>query len=94
VSAQHTPGEWRAAPWTCHAAITVLVADPAAITGQSVIAECESEADACLIAHAPDLLAMVKRLVAEALQDSEGAPGIVALADAQELITRATGGAL
>ena len=55
-----TAGDWFVSAWTSHAATTVLVADPAAVTGKSVIAECESEADARLFAASKDLLAALE----------------------------------
>lgn len=56
---QHTEGDWHAMPWTCHAATTVVVDDPASPTGKRVVAECATEADARLVAAAPKLLAAV-----------------------------------
>lgn len=43
---KHTPEPWRAQAWSSHAARTVLVDDPAALTGKRVIAECDTEEDA------------------------------------------------
>jgi hypothetical protein len=54
-----THGQWRAIEWTRHAATTVVVDDPTCVTGKRVIAECEIEDDARLIAAAPDLLERV-----------------------------------
>lgn len=59
MNAKHTPGPWRAEEWRCHAATTVLVDDDTCLTGKRVIAECETEEDAHLIAAAPELLDFV-----------------------------------
>lgn len=56
AAAGNTPAPWRAEPWTCHAATTILVDDASIVTGKRIVAECESEEDARLIAAAPDLL--------------------------------------
>lgn len=61
MSAQHTPGPWKAIPWQCHAATSVVVERDGTVIQ---VAECsgfgrmsdESIADARLIAAAPDLL--------------------------------------
>lgn len=61
---KHTPGEWAAIEWRCHAKTTVVVEDASVVTGKRVIADVEtSEDDARLIAAAPELL--------EALQSAE-----------------------
>lgn len=52
----HTPGPWRAAPYSCHAATTILVDDPTSLTGKRVVAEFETEADARVGAALPELL--------------------------------------
>ncbi|WP_090545161.1 hypothetical protein [Paraburkholderia caballeronis] len=57
-------GSWHAEYWSCHAKTTVLTIDPTAnVTGKRVIAECDTEEDARLIAAAPDLLALLIELV-------------------------------
>lgn len=62
-SAQHTAGKWYACEWTCHAATTVVVDDPTAnVTGKRIVAECETEDDARLIAAAPELFAELQRV--------------------------------
>jgi len=57
--------EWQAIRWTSHAAVTVVVDDATTITGRRVIAECETEEDARLIAATPNmkraLAALLKR---------------------------------
>lgn len=55
-AAVHTPGQWQAVEWSCHRRTTVVVDDEDAVTGKRVIAECETEADARVIAAAPALL--------------------------------------
>lgn len=88
TAAKHTPGPWRAEEWSCHARTTVLVDDASIITGKRVIAECESEEDARLIAASPDLLAVLIELT-----DIEGPlPGDQAWhAKALAAIAKATG---
>ena len=72
VKVAHTPGPWKQIEWSCHARTTVVVDFE---EGPAVIAECESpsryadneaEANACLVAAAPDLLRELKRICAEA----------------------------
>lgn len=55
MNAKHTPAPWRAERWSRHAATTVLVDDPSVLTGKRIVAECETEEDAQLIAASPDL---------------------------------------
>lgn len=50
----HTPA-WYAREWSRHAKTTVVVDDAGCISGIRVIAECESEEDASLVAAAPQL---------------------------------------
>jgi hypothetical protein len=60
---QRTPGPWRAESWTqppACGAITVLADDPSHFSGRQVVAECTNEADALLIAAAPELLEALK----------------------------------
>lgn len=64
MSATHTQGEWKAIRWTTHAATTVVVEDATAYTGKRVIAECDTEDDAALIAAAPKMLAMLRKMLA------------------------------
>ena len=52
---------WRAIKWTGHAATTVVVDDPAGFLGERVIAECDREDEARLIAAARELLAALER---------------------------------
>ena len=47
--------------------------------------------DMRLIASAPELLAMVQRLLAESLADAMGTPSTLALCDAKALIAKTTG---
>lgn len=47
---------WEAICWTSHSPTTVVVKDGATISGQHVIAECDTGEHARLIAAAPDLL--------------------------------------
>ncbi|MGJ7611114.1 MULTISPECIES: hypothetical protein [unclassified Variovorax] len=56
-AAQITPGSWKAVEWSRHSATTVKA-------GNLVVAECESPADARLIATAPDLLVIATRIEA------------------------------
>jgi hypothetical protein len=49
--------KWTAIAWTRHSTTSVVVDDPAFITGRRVVAECENEDEARLIAAAPALLA-------------------------------------
>lgn len=48
----HTPTPYRAECWTSHAPRTVLVDDPAMLSGKRVVAECEREEDAAFIVTA------------------------------------------
>lgn len=57
-----TPGLWQAIEWTRHAATSVVVDDSTCVTGKRLIAECETEDDARLIADAPRMFAEVARL--------------------------------
>ena len=52
--------QWHAAAWSCHAKTAVLVDDPTAPTGKHVIAECDTEEHARLLAAAPQLLATLE----------------------------------
>jgi hypothetical protein len=73
--AKHTPGPWNAIQWSCHARTTVVaqVGDTTEtrLVGTLVVAECaghgrnasESEADAALIAAAPELLDAAESLL-------------------------------
>lgn len=60
----HTPGPWKAIEWTCHAPTTVVA------EGGQVIADCgrvgidASEANARLIAAAPEMLAALELFTA------------------------------
>jgi hypothetical protein len=57
MSAALTPGDWYAAEWSMRAVTTVMVNDPTAgILGKRVVAECETEDDARLIAASKELL--------------------------------------
>ena len=77
MSTQHTPGPWRAEPWTCHAATSILadgnrlIADCAAIDGYSV----NALPNARLIAAAPDLLTALKALFEQCSPEIPGSPG-------------------
>lgn len=57
-----TPGRWYTREWSCHAPTTVLVEDPTTPVGVAIVAECQSAADAALIAVAPDLLDQLRSL--------------------------------
>lgn len=59
----HTPGPWTVREWTCHAKTTVTVPNASYVTGVQVIADCESESDARLIAAAPDMLDALRACV-------------------------------
>lgn len=91
----HTPGPWTARQWSCHAATTVTVDDPDCVTGKRTIADCESVADARLIAAAPELLAALQAIVKSlADQDDEGLiEHAQPMIDARAAIAKATGGA-
>lgn len=97
MSAQHTPGPWEAQKWHCHAATSVRA-------GSVTIAECsglgrlskDCEADACLIAAAPDLLEALKAVLKDekwhaAMADevTDGARDNIKMAEAA--IAKATG---
>ena len=72
-TAEHTPGPWSAEEWTSRARTTVL-APIEGVAGGIVIADCgpsrsgycdsETEANARLIAAAPDMLEALKEFVA------------------------------
>ncbi|WP_155696601.1 hypothetical protein [Burkholderia stagnalis] len=51
---KHTLGPWHAEKWSCHAATSVLVDDATIVIGKRIIAECETEGDARLVAASPD----------------------------------------
>ena len=53
-------GRWYARNWTSHAATTVVVDDPTVIAGVRVVAECEDEQTARLLAEAPAMLAALQ----------------------------------
>jgi|GEM_PF-5341696 len=65
TSTKHTPGQWYAIQWSRHAATTVVVDDPTLLLGKRVIAECETEADARLVAATQDLLALAHQIATE-----------------------------
>jgi hypothetical protein len=99
VSAQHTPGTWRAESWTAPpacGATTVLVDDPSHFSGRLVIAECRREEDAahivrCVGAH--DALMQACEL-AISLLDSDGKNSQSAIViAARAAVASATGGA-
>ena len=58
-------GRWYARAWTCHAATTVVVDDPAVLLGRRIVAECEDEQTARLVAEAPALLAALQAMLHE-----------------------------
>lgn len=64
MEAMHTPSPWSAIRWTRHAATSIVVDDPAAVTGKRLIAECETEEDARLIAAVQELLEAVQAFMA------------------------------
>jgi hypothetical protein len=85
--AARTPGKWYAAEWSCRAITTVLVDDPTVgIVGKRVVAECDTEADARLIAMAPDLLEQCEKALAAWTGDG---PAIL-LDDLRAVIRNAT----
>ena len=87
MSAQPTPGPWRQLVTRIDDARGYQICH-IDLHGKS---EAERDANRRLIAAAPELLAMVQRLLAESLADSMGTPSTLALADAKDLIARATG---
>ncbi|MEX3961651.1 hypothetical protein AB4Y42_05445 [Paraburkholderia sp. EG286B] len=94
VELKHTPGPWRAAEWSCHAATTVLVDDPSIVTGKRVIAECDAEDDAQVIAALPELVdaALAAEAVLARGRWLEGSPDpeAVALYKLRAAIAKAT----
>ncbi len=74
-AAKHTPGPWQAVAWMCHAPTTVRA-------GNVTIAECggqgrlvvDCEADARLIAAAPELLEQLRLMVQQFAQYVPPAP--------------------
>lgn len=58
-------GRWYTRPWTSHAATTVLVDDPTVLLGRRVIAECEDEQTARLVAEAPAMLTALQAMLHE-----------------------------
>lgn len=95
MHATHTPGPWTARKWSCHAETTVTVDDLDCVTGKRTIADCESEADAKLIAAAPELLSALRAIVKSLSdQDDEGLiEHAQQMIDARAAIAKATGGA-
>ncbi|MEX3555815.1 MAG: hypothetical protein VB131_04175 [Burkholderia gladioli] len=75
---KHTRGPWRAEAWSCHAATSVLVDDASIVTGKRVIAECETEEDAHLVAASPDLASALHLVASKTVLTS----GIRAVVDA------------
>ncbi|HMN79417.1 MAG TPA: hypothetical protein PKA20_05750 [Burkholderiaceae bacterium] len=63
--AEQVCGQWYARAWTSHAATTVVVDDPTVLLGRRVIAECEDEQTARLVAEAPALLSALQALLHE-----------------------------
>lgn len=90
-NATHTPGPWHAQNWTRHAAATVLVDDALAVTGKRVIADCGTEADARLIAAAPDLLKLAYHIVSRLEYGPGSNPNDGLLHDARAVIAKARG---
>lgn len=86
---KHTPGPWHAQHWTRHAAATVLVDDASEVTGKRVIADCGTEADAALIAAAPDLLLALVKLTNEVMGSAEMARECIGNTNANVLLQRA-----
>ena len=92
----HTPGPWTVDPKTLavyapdrhgHAA-AVRVAE----CGRTLLPAAEIRANAALVAVAPDLLAMLQKLVQAVNRLPTSSPLDGLAEDAQSLITRATGG--
>lgn len=59
----HTAGQWEAVAWSRHAKTTVVAPDPFVVTGKRIVAECETEDDALLIAAAPELLVALQEAI-------------------------------
>jgi hypothetical protein len=55
--------QWIARPWTGHDATSVIVEDKFGIAGNRVVAQCDREDEARLIAAAPELLAALQPFV-------------------------------
>ena len=91
---KYTPGPWVARAWTSHAQTTVMAAE-------RLIADCggggenlsDCEADARLIAAAPDLLAAVERLLLAHYSDGIAYGGDHPAAEARRAVARAVGAA-
>ena len=90
--ATHTPGPWNVREWTCHARTTVFVPDPSHFSNLRVVAECVDEADARLVAAAPDLLAALREIEAVVLRRGYTQRGAAEMADlAAAAIAKAEG---
>src|SRR5882672_1932226 len=61
--------QWIASAWTRHSETTVLADDAESITGKRVVAECEREDEARMVAAAPELL--------DALREAQIALGLM-----------------
>lgn len=68
-----TPVPWSAQRWTNHAARTVLVDDPSAITGKKLVADCPETGDAAYLVHAanayPALIAACRAALSQGPSD-------------------------
>jgi hypothetical protein len=87
---------WSAVRWTSNEVTSVVIDDAAALTGKRVIAECDSEDEARLIAAAPDLLMACERLFNEVQWESMRADIVTDearanLVFAREAMRKATG---
>ena len=93
MSKTHTPGPWQAIEWTCHAPTTVVVDDDAVVTKKRVVADCDTTADARLIAAAPDLLVALEEMVKafNVYAPKYGSGEYNCVIDARAAIAKATG---
>lgn len=71
--ARHTPGPWRFIPDDGTGTLPAVLANQVTAAGNFYVCQCNVEADARLIAAAPDLLAECKRLLW--LLDNARVPG-------------------
>ena len=93
MQTKHTPGPWHIGVRTFHAGRDVYVpkGEPVAVADDAITATPEAEANARLIAAAPDMLAALRELVVNNMGHPKGIT-VPQLDKARAAIAKATGG--